>query len=194
MIAYHIALFVHLVALLAAAATSSVVHLAAGRARNAGTVAEIQQWQGLAGRTARNFPIATLTLFASGVLMVSVQPAWSWHAGWVVAGIVGVAYLLAAGAVLGIRGARAGATLAGLGAGDLEPARSALRDPVAAALSWVNTGVALAVVYTMAAKPGLVASGAALLIGGMAGLARHVLSTRRVTASTIPAARPELAA
>ena len=193
MIAYHTALYIHLLALLAAVATSTVVHLAAGRARAATTVAETRQWAALAGRTARNFPIATLVLFASGSFMVSVQSVWSWRAGWVDAGIAGVAWLLLSGAMLGKRGAKAGRALARVGAGDLDGARAALRDPVAAAFSWVNMGVALGVVYAMAAKPGLVGSLIALAIGAAAGLAVHLRSARRAVAAA-PAAQADLAA
>jgi hypothetical protein len=54
-------------------------------------------------------------------------------------------------------------------------------------------GVALGVVYAMAAKPGLVGSLIALAIGAAAGLAVHLRSARRAVAAA-PAAQADLAA
>lgn len=193
MIGYHIALYIHLLALVAASATAAVVHLADVRRRSAVTVVEARQWHRLLGSTARFFPIATLTLIATGAYMVSTRSPWSWHTGWVEAGLAGAVYLLLSGPVLGARGARAGRALARLGADDVERARAALNDPVASALSWMNTGVALGVVFAMAVKPSLAASLAAVGVGAVVGLAanRAVLARR---AAPAPAASAELAA
>lgn len=192
MTGYHISLYVHLLALVAASAISSVVHLGKSRARCAASLAEARQWLMLVGAAARFFPLVTLTLFATGAYMVSVRSPWSWSTGWVEAGIVGVVFLMLSGAVLGARGARTGRALAAA-AGDAERARAALHDPVAAALSWVNTGVALGVVFAMAAKPSLAGSLSALVVGAAAGLATHLASERRAVAAPA-AARAEIAA
>lgn len=189
MTAYHVFLYIHLLALVAAAATSSVVHLAQARARQVGSIPEMRQWLMLGGSTARVFPIATLTLLATGALMVASHGPWSWSAGWVDAGIAAVAFLLLSGPVLGTRGQRKGRSLATLSPGDVERARTLLHDPLAGALSWANTGVALGTIYAMAAKPGLAGSLAALLVGVGAGVAFHALSERR--AAVRAAAAPQ---
>ena len=195
MLAYQLSLYVHLLALVAASATSSVVHLAASRARAAGGVAEARQWHALAGSAARVFPVATLALFATGALMVSLHGPWGWSTGWVDAGILGVLFLFLSGPVLGKRGARAGRALAGLAAGEIEKARAILHDPLGERLSWVNTGVALGVVFAMAVKPALAAALAALALGGAAGFALQLLVERRGRERRSPAVvRDELAA
>jgi hypothetical protein len=192
MTGYQVSLYVHLLALVAAASASSVVHLAEARARRAASVGEARQWHALVGRTSRVFPVAVLTLFATGAYMVGVEGPWSWGTGWVEAGLAGGAFLLVVGAVLGIRGARAGRTLARLDAADVEGARAASHDRVAAALSWVNTGVALAVVFAMATKPALAASLTALVVGAVVGLCVHLARERRAPALPSGAgARPE---
>ena len=187
MLAYQLSLYVHLLALVAASATSSVVHLAAARARSAAGVAEARQWHALAGSSARMFPIATLLLFATGAIMVSLHGPWSWSTGWVDAGIAGVVFLLLSVPVLGRRGARAGRALAGLAAGEVEKVRDILHDPLGEALSWANTGVALGVVFAMAAKPSLPAALAAVALGGAAGVGVQLLSARRAGARPSPA-------
>ncbi len=195
MSAYHVFLYIHLLALVAASATSSVVHMAQARARRAASVPEIRQWLMLAGSTARIFPIATLALLVTGGLMVSLRGPWSWSAGWVEAGLVGVLFLLLSGPFLGIRGQRAGRSLASLAPGEVERAQAVLHDPVAGALSWANTGIALGVVYAMVAKPGLAGSLTALVLGAITGVAFHVvLERRRSVAATTTAPSRELAA
>ena len=182
---YHVVLYLHLLALVAASATSSVVHLAQARARRAASIPEIRQWLMLGGSTARIFPIATLTLLATGAVMVSLGGPWSWSAGWVRAGVAGVVFLLVSGPFLAMRGKRVGRSLAGLAPGDVEGARALLRDPVAGALSWANTGLALGVVYGMAAKPGLAGSLIALAAGAATGLVVHLaLARKRAAART----------
>ena len=196
MSAYYVLLYIHLLALVAASATSSVVHLAQARARRAASVPEIRQWLMLGGSTARIFPIATLTLLVTGALMVSFRGPWSWSAGWVEAGLVAVLFLLLSGPFLGVRGKRAGLSLASLAPGEVERAAAVLHDPVAGALSWANTGVALGAVYAMAAKPGLAGSLLALVLGAATGVAIHVAMERKrnAAATATSAPRRELAA
>ncbi len=194
MSAYYLFLYIHLVALVAASATSAVVHLAQARARSSASVAEIRQWLALGGSAARLFPVATLTLLATGVLMVASHGPWSWSAGWVDAGLVAVAFLLMSGPVLGARGKRIGRSLACLSPGEVERARGLLHDPTAGALSWLNTGMALGVVFAMAAKPGLPGSLAALLVGAGGGVGLYLASERKAAVSRAAAPQRDLAA
>ncbi len=194
MSAYSMFLYIHLLALVAASATSAVVHLAQARARSSGTVPEIRQWLLLGGSTARFFPLATLTLLATGVLMLASHGPWSWSAGWVDAGLVAVAFLLVSGPVLGARGKRLGRSLASLPPAEVERARGLLHDPLAGTLSWLNTGVALGVVFVMAAKPGLPGSLAALLIGAGGGLGVYLGSERKAALTRLAARQRKLAA
>ncbi|HET8656616.1 MAG TPA: hypothetical protein VFL93_13935 [Longimicrobiaceae bacterium] len=191
---YHISLFIHLLALVAAASASSVVHLSEARGRRAASVAEARQWHALTGSTARVFPIAILVLLATGGYMVGDGSAWSWGAGWVDAGLVGIVALFVNGGVIGARSARIGRALAALGVGEAGKARAALHDPVVANLSWINTGLAIGVVFAMAAKPALVGSLSALVVGAAAGLALGLrLERSAARAPATVAAREDLA-
>src|SRR3982751_6416435 len=82
---YRIVLFLHLCALLAAIATAAIVHYAEHRMLSAVSVATTREWAALVARAERVFPVAILTLVATGAYMV--QRAWSWSDGWVDAGI-----------------------------------------------------------------------------------------------------------
>lgn len=156
---YGVALYVHLLALLSATAASALVHLAAARAARAGSAHEALEWHRFAGKAARVFPLAVLTLVATGSYMVGGAHGWGWGLGWVRAGLLGSVLLLAQGAVIGARGKRVAAALAaGRRAGD----------PLAARLGSANTAMALAIVFVMAAKPGL--AGALTAVLGAAAL------------------------
>ncbi len=110
------------------------------------------------------------------------------------AGLVAVAFLLVSGPVLGARGKRLGRSLASLPPAEVERARGLLHDPLAGTLSWLNTGVALGVVFVMAAKPGLPGSLAALLIGAGGGLGVYLGSERKAALTRLAARQRKLAA
>src|SRR5512146_741846 len=103
---YRVALFFHLLALVAASAASGLVHVAESRSHRAATLREARMWLMLTAKTARTFPIAVVVLFGTGAYMISAGPGWAWGTGWVVAGIGGAILLLAQGAILGGRGRR----------------------------------------------------------------------------------------
>jgi hypothetical protein len=165
---YDIALFLHLLALLAAIAASSIVHVSMAKLRAARTGGEGLQWLGLAHAFSRVFPLALAVLVGTGAWMVHGR--WSWSAGFVVAGLAGAAFLAVAGGVVeGGRARKLTAALARDPGAPLDHASSLVRDPVLWSVSWGNTGVALAVVLTMVAKPSLAASFAMLAVGLAAG-------------------------
>ena len=189
MTAYQIALFVHLLALLAATAASAIVHFAASRRATAPTLRASMEWGSVIGATARVFPVAVLVLVATGAYMVSGR--WGWSAGWVDAGLTGALLLLVSGAILGKRGAaeaRANAERLREAGGELP--NDAVPDRVARLLSDANTGLALAIVLVMTVKPGLAGSLAVLGVGAAAGAYR---ARERVAASPAlgRAANPE---
>jgi hypothetical protein len=167
--AYGIALFVHLCALLAAFAATGLTGLAMRRLRSARVAGEALQWLALGKSAAHVFPVALLTLVASGAYMV--HRAWSWDTGWVDAGLAGVVFLGVVGDRL--EGGRAGRLAQALAADPRAPIEGAaarlLRDPVWWSASLVNPAVALGVVFVMATKPSLGGSIAALAVAAAAG-------------------------
>lgn len=167
MTGYQIALFVHLLALLAATAASAIVHFAASRRVSASTLRQALEWARVMGSAAKVFPLAVVTLLASGSYMVAMGGLWSWRAGWVIAGVVAAVTLLASGAVLGVRGA-AGGRAAGARlqvAAGRELPNDAPPDRVSTIIAEANTYLALGVVAVMTLKPGLVGALSTIAIG-----------------------------
>lgn len=185
---YGIALFLHLLALLAAIGASAVIALAMHRIRAARVAGEALQWLGTCKAVANVFPVALLTLLASGAYMV--HRAWSWDAGWIWAGLAGVVFLGAAGDRL--EGGRAKRIAQALAADPAAPLQGRLaelvRDPVWWTAATVNHAVALAVVFVMATKPGLGGSVAALVVAVAVGAAVAVPLRRPAAADEARAA------
>jgi cytochrome c-type biogenesis protein CcmH/NrfG len=175
---YQIALFIHLLALLAATAASAIVKLAAGRRADAPTLREALEWGKLIGTTSRTFPIAVFTLVATGAYMTAGR--WGWRQGWIEAGVLGSLLLLASGAALGRRGAvQAQASVLRLKSATHELPNDESPDRLAAVLSGANTGLALAIAFVMTTKPGFAPAMGVLAIGAAAG-GYHAYSGLRV--------------
>lgn len=175
---YHIALFLHIVTLIVAASATAVTKLAAGRAARARTVGEVLEWHGVLTSTARLFPICLAAFVITGAYMLSLTTAHVWSTAYVVAGLVGVALLLASGVFLSTRARALRQMLEELATrGADQPAPRLAPPALVAALPVINTGIALGVTFDMVTKPasiavalGVVAIGIVL---GAAGAARR---------------------
>lgn len=168
---YRIALAIHLFALVAATAASALSHFAESRSQRALTIDDARHWYGFALSVARVFPIAIVVLFATGAWMIGIGNTWTWTSGWIDAGIAGTITLFVVGGFLGARARLTTRELARLAA-DVNAGRNVElpRDAVLGLLSWMNTGLAIAIVFVMAAKMPLVESLVALLVGAILGL------------------------
>lgn len=173
--AYGVALFFHLLALFAAFAATALIGLAMRRVLTARAAGEALQWLGLAKTASHVFPVALLTLVASGAYMVNDR--WSWDAAWVDAGLAGVAFLALVGDQ--VAGRRAGAIARVLAADPSASVPEVVRDPLWWAASNANPGVALGVVFAMVTKPSPAGAAAALVVGGVLG-ALSAVPLRRV--------------
>lgn len=151
---YHIALFVHIVALIVAASATAITKLAVGRRARARTVGEALDWHNVLVSTSKIFPICLAVFVLTGSYMVSVSGARAWSAGYVVAGLFGVATLLGSGTFLGIKGRALTQVLETIAqAGMDRPAPKLVPPPLVVVLPMVNTGISLGVVFDMATKP-----------------------------------------
>ena len=151
---YHIALFLHIVTLIVAASATAITKLAVGRRARARTVGESLDWHNVLVSTSKVFPICLASFVLTGSYMVSVVGMRGWSSGFVVAGLVGVAMLLASGTFLGIKGRALTQVLETVAqAGMDRPAPKLVPPPLVAALPGANTGVALGVVFDMVTKP-----------------------------------------
>lgn len=150
---YHIALFVHITALLAAVGAATLMELITSRRLRSATVREALEWHTLAMKTSKTFPLAIAVLVLTGAYMLSAGGAQTWGAGFVSAGLTGAALLLVIGIFLSIKGKALKARLEQVvAASPDQPPRMAL-NPLIAALTRANHGIALGVVFDMATKP-----------------------------------------
>lgn len=169
---YHIALVIHFFALMSASGASALVHFAETRFERAEKPAEALQWLKMTGNVAKIFPMAVITLFLTGAYMTAAFGAWTWGTGFVQAGVTAVVLLMASGATVGGRMRKVGMAIGALmQRGCTRQELVACHDPVASALIWMNTALALSVVIVMTLKPTPVVAFSILLVGSCTGLA-----------------------
>lgn len=165
---YHIALFIHIVTLIVAAAATAVTKLAVGRRARARTVGEVLEWHGVLMSAARLLPMCLAAFVVTGGYMLSLAPATRWSSGFVVAGLVGVTLLLVSGVFLATK-AKALKQMLEESAkrGADQPAPKLVPPRFVAALPLINTGIALAVVFDMVTKPVSIAVALSVLAIGI---------------------------
>ena len=168
----NVVLFLHIAVVLIAIGVSSPLHSAEWATRHSRTTVEAQALRRVPRHIEPLFPILIVTLFGLGAWLLYLDhSAYRYRDGWVLTSIVALVVLLAVGGgVLAPRAKRLDALLASAPAGDLPaPVQAALRDRVTWTASHASTGLALAVVFNMATKPGTTTSAIALLAGVIAG-------------------------
>lgn len=176
---YSIALFLHLVSLLAAGAAAAVAGYAALRLRTASSPREVAAWGMMIGRVVRVFPLATAGLLASGAYMT--QTAWSWSTPWIVGGLVGLATIVVLGS--GLEASRGRALRNEVRAHGLsDRARRLLRDPLAWTAKVMTWTLMVAVVFLMSTKPPAWGCAVSLLVASLAGAVGAVPFSRRSAA------------
>jgi hypothetical protein len=151
---YRIIVFVHLFTLLVAAGATAIMKLAITRRTRARTVGDVLDWHNVLMATSKVFPMCLAAFVITGGYMVSVNRINAFSTGFVVAGLVGVAFLLVSGIFLGTKGKALGQMLEGLAKkGADQPAPKLAAPPFIAALPIINTFVALSVAFDMVTKP-----------------------------------------
>ena len=119
--AYHVVLYIHLLALFIGIGAGSVLLTCLFQLRAARTVEQAVPWGIVSGKVARLFPVAILGLFLTGAYMT--HKLWTWSTGWIDVAIVGLV-------LLGIQGggiAEHTAKSSRLPCGPTAPGRSAPR-------------------------------------------------------------------
>jgi hypothetical protein len=157
--AYMIALYVHFLSLLMAAAAAALAFEGALRVRSATTAPEALQTLGRIRKLTKLFPLATVGLLASGGYMTQLYSIWT--APWIVASVCGLALISVLGA--GVEASRMRALARELAANGLSAcARRLQSDPLAWTAKMGTLTLVLAVALEMTMKPGP-ASAAAIL-------------------------------
>lgn len=152
--AYHIALFLHIVALVLAAGATTITKLAAERRARARTVAEAIEWHSRLESSSKLFPIALVVFVLTGGYMLSLGQSGLWTSGFVVAGLAGVLLLFASGTFLRIKGQALAKVLENIAKNGVDhPAPKLVPPPLVRALPEINTALALAIVFDMVTKP-----------------------------------------
>jgi hypothetical protein len=165
---YHIALFLHIVALLVAAGATAITKLAASRRAKARTIGEVIEWHNILMGAARAFPIVLVVFVLTGGFMLSRNHAQVWSTGFVVAGMTGVVLLLASGIFLGMKGKALGGVLQQIAANGMDqPAPTLATPPLLAALPVINTMIALSVAFDMVTKPASIATALTVVAVGI---------------------------
>lgn len=150
---YALAKFTHLLALIVAAGVTAVVKMAVGRRARARTVGEALDWHNVLISAARLFPLCLAVFALTGWYMRSAVHV-SMSTGFIVAGVTGIALLLASGMYLGIQANALKAQLERIAAeGADQPPPALVPSAAVAMLPTVNTGIALAVAFDMVTKP-----------------------------------------
>lgn len=176
--AYDVALFVHLMGVVALFGAFVLLQRGGERLRNATTVAQVRTWMDLLRPTQRMLLGATVMLFLSGMFMVatvlhSMEP-------WNEMGLLGLVAIAAANVFVQRRHFTAIAAQAAAAPDGPLPAGLAQR--LAAPLLWViiatMNGAATGVVWLMAIKPDWPGTLAGLLVPGALGALIGYMQTR----------------
>jgi hypothetical protein len=176
MSAYSIALFFHLLGVLALFAGIGHEQIGLRQLRNAPSLAQVREWMTLLrGLRRLDAPAGLIILVSGGYL---AQHGAGHHA-WVAAGIVGMVVMAALGAAVGRPRMLAIARALSATDGPVSPSlRRLLEDPVLRASAAARAALGLGIVFDMVVKPA--AAGAvtvfviALVIGAATALARGV--------------------
>jgi hypothetical protein len=169
MTAYSIALFLHIVGVLALFAGIALEQTGLRQLRNARSLAQVRDWVTLLRGLRRIDAPAALTILVSGGYLVTHGAGQ--HA-WVAAGIVGMVVM----AVLGIAVGRPRflAIVSALPATDgavSSALRTRLADPILRAAAVTRATLGLGIVFDMAVKPGVAGASIALVVALVIGAA-----------------------
>ncbi len=178
---YAVALFLHILTLLAAIGLGSTIHHAEWSTRQATTVGQLRTITGVY-RRGNLFPILIILLFAGGawLLHLSKKQSETFHFNdpWVWTAIVALVILMVSGgAILGRHAVSYAKLLEATPDGPITPeVRAATFTAGVWASSHMNTALAIAVVFNMVTKPTDVASAIVVLaigfvVGTLIGLA-----------------------
>jgi len=181
---YHIALFIHILAVMAAASATAVTKLAASRRARAKTVGEVLEWHNVLASASKAFPICLAAFVVTGFYMLIAGHIAVWSNGFVIAGLAGVVSLFASGTYLGIKGNALKKVLEQIASKGADlPAPKLVPPQIVVALPLINTGLSLAVVFDMVTKPASITASLGVLVIGVAlgaakGMRRPALAVR----------------
>ena len=169
MSAYSIALFLHLVGVLALFAGIAIEQTALRRLRNARSLAQVREWMTLLRGLRRIDGPAGLTILLSGGYLVGSGAGY--HA-WVGAGVIGMVLMAVIGIAFGRPRMLAIASAMTATDGPVSSSlRARLADPILRASAATRAALGLGIVFDMAVKPAAAGAVIALVVALLAGAA-----------------------
>lgn len=189
---YKIALFIHVVSVLALFAAIGLELTELAALRRALTVEHVRAWARETAFVGRVFPLSAVVILATGIYMVAAS--WGANAAWAAVSLLALVILGALGGA--INGKRMEAIHEAAEAAPAGAVPAALRrqiaDPVLRTSVQTMTAVALGIVYLMTIKPGWLGSVLTLLVAAGLGVA-SALPARRAGAASATEERPAAA-
>jgi hypothetical protein len=185
MTAYSIALFLHLVGVLALFAGIALEQTGLRRLRSAASVAQAREWMTLLRGLRRIDTPAGLTILVSGGYLATHGAG---HHAWVAAGIVGMVAMALLGVAVGRPRFLAIVTAMPATDGPVSSSlRARLADPILRASAATRAALGLGIVFDMAVKPAAAGAVIALVVALLAGAAsslRGGIGARGAVAAT----------
>lgn len=182
---FEIAVFIHLLGVLALFAAATLSHVAGARMRKAETVEQVRDWVGLQGMLSPIFPISAVVIFGAGAYMVGDLAFFDWDDAWISVGIATLLFAVTMGGVVGERAMKSVATAAAAAPSGPVPVslRRLLLDPVRLAVENTLTLLIVALVYMMVDKPNLAGAVASVLVAVAVGALSSVPARKRQQAA-----------
>lgn len=168
---YSLALFAHIIGVLALFIAIGVEMLSLIFLRRARAVGQVREWAGATAAMDKVHPVATLLILGGGLYMTA--SVWGWGTAWIDLSLVVVLALSALGPLLNGRRFRAIHTAAEAASTGSVPAELARRidDPALWTSLCTMSGLAVGIVALMTFKPALGGTVVILAVAGALGLA-----------------------
>jgi hypothetical protein len=177
MTARNFALFIHLLGVVTVFIANGLIQRVGARIRGATAVEELRLWMSLARTTRTMFPAGTLIILASGLYLAGA--GFSFEAPWVVMGIVSLVLMAALGGGVMGRGMAAIGKQAFSASSITPELAGAIARPAPWAAGGAASGLAIAALWIMVAKPGWGQSIGVPLALGLVGLVAGIAAARK---------------
>lgn len=170
---YNVALFLHVLFVIAGFMIAAVLHVAMNVMVRAKTVEEAHSWGRVVHRLEPLLPIAALLiLLVGGWLIGASHKVWHWGDGWILTAVISLVVIEGlAGAVLAPRSKKLVAAIDAAGAGPMTPElRKQASDPMIWDIAHIATFGFLGVVFVMTNKPSGGGAVIIVVIGAIVGV------------------------
>lgn len=187
-----VVLFLHIIVAIAAFGVAAVLLTGLAQMRAARNMSALRSWAGIVHRAEPLFPALVIVLIGLGAWLIALSHGeFAWSQGWIIVTLVGLVIMEGFGAaVLAPAGKRLHARIEAEPDGPVSAElRAAITDPAPWLGGYVNTGIAVGIVFLMATKPNgalsvVVVVAAAALAGALG--ARLRMPAPAETAELVP--------